>query len=58
MRAVIVRRFAVGDPVIGLRDVLSAPGAQAEQVVLGEDAVRPRRVRSPRCWRRPCRWPR
>ncbi|WCN84144.1 NADP-dependent oxidoreductase [Micromonospora sp. LH3U1] len=34
-----VRRFAVGDQVIGLRDLLSAPGAQAEWVVLDEGAV-------------------
>ncbi|MEV4636590.1 NADP-dependent oxidoreductase [Actinoplanes sp. NPDC049548] len=34
-------RFAVGDRVIGLRDLLSAPGAQAEQVVLDESAVAP-----------------
>jgi NADPH:quinone reductase len=35
-----VNRFAVGDPVIGLRDILSqVPGAQAEQVVLDEGAV-------------------
>ncbi|MGC4879877.1 NADP-dependent oxidoreductase [Micromonospora sp. DT43] len=36
-----VRRFAVGEKVIGLRDLLSAPGAQAEWVVLDEDAVAP-----------------
>ncbi|WP_410812610.1 NADP-dependent oxidoreductase [Micromonospora sp. 067-2] len=34
-----IRRFAVGDRVIGLRDLLSAPGAQAEWVVLDEGAV-------------------
>ncbi|MDI1460738.1 NADP-dependent oxidoreductase [Catellatospora sp. KI3] len=34
-------RFAVGDAVIGLRDLLSAPGAQAEYVVLDEDALAP-----------------
>lgn len=32
--------FAIDDPVIGMRDLLSAPlGAQAEQIVLGTDAV-------------------
>ncbi|MFC7711642.1 NADP-dependent oxidoreductase [Micromonospora lupini] len=36
-----VRRFAVGEKVIGLRDLLSAPGAQAEWVVLDEDALAP-----------------
>lgn len=36
-----IRRFAVGDEVIGLRDLLSAPGAQAEWVVLDEGAVAP-----------------
>lgn len=36
-----VARFSVGDAVIGLRDVLSAPGTQAEQVVLDESAVAP-----------------
>jgi NADPH:quinone reductase-like Zn-dependent oxidoreductase len=36
-----VTRFAAGDPVIGLRDVLSAPGTQAEQVVLDQNAVAP-----------------
>lgn len=35
------KRFAVGETVIGLRDVLSAPGTQAEQVVLDESAVAP-----------------
>jgi NADPH:quinone reductase len=40
-----VERFAVGDSVIGLRDLLSAPiGAQAECVVLDADAV----ARAPR----------
>ena len=40
-----VDRLSVGDPVVGLRDVLSAPvGAQAELVVLDEDAV----ARAPR----------
>ncbi|GHJ47199.1 NADPH:quinone reductase [Catellatospora sp. TT07R-123] len=34
-------RFAVGDAVIGLRDVLSAPGTQAEYVVLDQGAVAP-----------------
>jgi NADPH:quinone reductase len=34
-----VARFAVGDAVIGLRDVLSAGGAQAEYVLLDESAV-------------------
>ncbi|HYN95646.1 MAG TPA: alcohol dehydrogenase catalytic domain-containing protein, partial [Pilimelia sp.] len=36
-----VARFAVGDAVVGLRDVLSAPGTQAEHVVLDEGAVAP-----------------
>jgi NADPH:quinone reductase-like Zn-dependent oxidoreductase len=37
-----VRRFAVGDDVIGLRDLLFAfPGAHAEYVVLHEGAVAP-----------------
>ncbi len=37
-----VDQFIVGDPVIGMRDLLSAPiGAQAEQLVLGIDAVAP-----------------
>ncbi|MET8253634.1 NADP-dependent oxidoreductase [Micromonospora sp. NPDC005197] len=36
-----VRRLGVGATVIGLRDVLTAPGAQAEWVVLDEDAVAP-----------------
>ncbi|MGI8332596.1 NADP-dependent oxidoreductase [Actinomadura scrupuli] len=36
-----VRRFAAGDAVVGLRDLLSAPGAHAEQVVLDEAAVAP-----------------
>ncbi len=37
-----VDQFAVGDPVIGMRDLLSAPiGAQAEHIVLGIDAVAP-----------------
>ena len=40
-------RFAVGDPVIGMRDLLIAPiGAQAEQIVLGTEAVAP----APRTW--------
>lgn len=35
-------RFAVGDPVIGMRDLLVAPiGAQAEQIVLGTEAACP-----------------
>jgi NADPH:quinone reductase len=34
-----VRRFAVGDAVIGLRDQLFAPGAHAEHVVLDDTAV-------------------
>ena len=39
--------FAVGDPVIVMRDLLTAPiGAQAEQIVLGTDAVAP----APRKW--------
>jgi NADPH:quinone reductase-like Zn-dependent oxidoreductase len=37
-----VDRFTAGDPVIGMRDLLTAPiGAQAEQVVLDSDAVAP-----------------
>ncbi|MEU2661377.1 zinc-binding dehydrogenase [Micromonospora sp. NPDC007220] len=36
-----VTRFAPGDQVIGLRDVLSAGGAQAEYVVLDDRAVAP-----------------
>ena len=36
-----VRRCAPGDAVIGLRDVLSASGAQAEWVVLDESATAP-----------------
>ncbi|MEU4379246.1 NADP-dependent oxidoreductase [Micromonospora echinofusca] len=36
-----VTRFAAGQQVIGLRDVLSAGGAQAEYVVLDDDAVAP-----------------
>ncbi|MDG4832030.1 NADP-dependent oxidoreductase [Solwaraspora sp. WMMD1047] len=36
-----VTRHRVGDRVIGLRDVLSAGGAQAEQVVLDAGAVAP-----------------
>ena len=36
-----VTRFAVGDAVIGLRDLLFAPGAHAEQVVLDESALAP-----------------
>ena len=40
-----VSQLTVGDPVIGMRDLLSAPtGAQAEQIVLGTDAV----ARAPR----------
>ncbi|GAA0251321.1 NADP-dependent oxidoreductase [Cryptosporangium japonicum] len=34
-------RFAAGDAVIGLRDVLSAPGTHAEYVVLDEAALAP-----------------
>jgi NADPH:quinone reductase-like Zn-dependent oxidoreductase len=35
-------RFAAGDDVVGMRDLLTAPvGAQAEQVVLDTDAVAP-----------------
>jgi NADPH:quinone reductase-like Zn-dependent oxidoreductase len=36
-----VRRFAVGDAVVGLRDLLDAPGTHAETVVLDERAVAP-----------------
>ncbi|MEH0970318.1 zinc-binding dehydrogenase [Micromonospora sp. CPCC 205546] len=36
-----VTRFTAGDQVIGLRDVLSAGGTQAEYVVLDERAVAP-----------------
>ncbi|MEV8506265.1 NADP-dependent oxidoreductase [Actinoplanes sp. NPDC051475] len=36
-----VTRFAAGDRVIGLRDLLSALGTQADQVVLDESAVAP-----------------
>ena len=36
-----VRRIAVGDPVVGLRDRLGAPGAHAEYVLLDEGAVAP-----------------
>ena len=37
-----VDRYRIGDPVIGMRDLLSAPiGAQAECVVLDTDAVAP-----------------
>lgn len=36
-----VTRFAPGEAVIGLRDVLSAPGTQADFVVLDEGAVAP-----------------
>jgi NADPH:quinone reductase-like Zn-dependent oxidoreductase len=36
-----VRSFAVGDRVVGLRNLLFAPGAHAEQVVLDESAVAP-----------------
>ncbi|WP_308257811.1 NADP-dependent oxidoreductase [Pseudonocardia lacus] len=36
-----VRSFAVGDAVIGLRDLLFAPGAHAEHVVLDETALAP-----------------
>jgi len=34
-----VARFTVGEPVIGLRDLLFAPGAHAESVVLDASAV-------------------
>ncbi len=37
-----VTRFAVGEAVVGLRDLLSTmPGAQAEQVVLDQEALAP-----------------
>lgn len=36
-----VRRFSVGDRVIGLRDVLGSPGTHADLVVLPEHAVAP-----------------
>ncbi len=36
-----VRRFAAGDAVIGLRDLISAPGSHADRVVLDEAAVAP-----------------
>lgn len=36
-----VRRFSVGDAVIGLRDVLSDPGTSADLVVLRESALAP-----------------
>jgi NADPH:quinone reductase-like Zn-dependent oxidoreductase len=36
-----VRSFAIGDQVVGLRNLLFAPGAHAEQVVLDESAVAP-----------------
>jgi len=36
-----VRLFAVGDAVIGLRDLLFAPGAHAEHVVLDQAALAP-----------------
>ena len=36
-----VRRLAVGDAVVGLRDLLFAPGTHADHVVLHEDAVAP-----------------
>lgn len=36
-----VASFAVGDRVVGLRNLLFAPGAHAEQVVLDESAVAP-----------------
>ena len=36
-----VRRLAVGDAVVGLRDLLFAPGTHADLVVLHEDAVAP-----------------
>lgn len=36
-----VRRFAVGDEVIGLRDLLFAGGAHADEVLLDESAVAP-----------------
>jgi NADPH:quinone reductase-like Zn-dependent oxidoreductase len=34
-------RFAAGDPVIGLRDLLFAGGAHADEVVLDESAIAP-----------------
>ena len=34
-------RFAAGDDVVGMRDLLTAVGAQAEQVVLDTDAIAP-----------------
>lgn len=37
----MVRQFAVGQQVVGLRDLLFAPGAHADQVVLDESAVAP-----------------
>ncbi len=36
-----VSRFAAGDRVVGLRDLLAAPGAHAEHVVLDASAVAP-----------------
>jgi NADPH:quinone reductase-like Zn-dependent oxidoreductase len=36
-----VRSFAAGDRVVGLRNLLFAPGAHAERVVLDESAVAP-----------------
>jgi NADPH2:quinone reductase len=36
-----VRLFAAGDPAVGLRDQLFAPGANAGQVVLDETACAP-----------------
>ena len=46
-----VDRFRAGDPVIAMRDLLSAPvGAQAEYVVLDTEAVAPAPLR-----RRPSR---
>ncbi|MEH1098053.1 NADP-dependent oxidoreductase [Micromonospora sp. CPCC 205561] len=45
-----VSRFAVGDQVIGLRDVLSAGGTQAEYVVLDEGAVAPAPSGVPAAW--------
>ena len=36
-----VRRFAIGDRVIGLRDVLGSPGTHADLVVLPEHALAP-----------------
>ena len=36
-----VASYAVGDPVVGLRNLLFAPGAHADQVVLDESAIAP-----------------